>query len=95
MAREKIKVLFFITFYLVIMPKVHPHGAAAKRSRQFKETMGARKDRRERQLKRLNKKLNKLDEFLETAEPRKGPLQLMTLNMTKQQTAINAHRETY
>jgi hypothetical protein len=33
--------------------------------------MGARKDRRERQLKRLNKKLNKLDVFLETAEPRK------------------------
>jgi hypothetical protein len=34
--------------------------------------MGARKGRRERQLKRLNGKLNKLDKFLETAEPRKG-----------------------
>jgi exonuclease VII large subunit len=52
--------------------KAHPHGAAAKRSKQFKKTMGTRKDRRERQLKRLNKKLNKLDVFLQTAEPRKG-----------------------
>jgi hypothetical protein len=52
--------------------KAHPHGAAAKRSKQFKKTMGTRKDRRERQLKRLNGKLNKLDAFLETAKPRKG-----------------------
>jgi hypothetical protein len=34
--------------------------------------MGTRKDRRARQLKRLNSKLNKLEEFLETAKPGKG-----------------------
>ena len=34
--------------------------------------MGKRKERKERQLKRLNKKLERLDKFLETARPREG-----------------------
>jgi hypothetical protein len=37
-----------------------------------KKRLGQGKDRRERQLKRLSKKLNKLDEFLEAAKPGKG-----------------------
>ena len=52
--------------------KAHPHGAAAKKKKQFERTMGTRKDRKERQLKRLNKKLTNLDKFLQTAQPRKG-----------------------
>jgi len=52
--------------------KAHPHGKAAKKLNKFKKTMGTRKDRKERQLQRLNKKLANLDKFLETAKPRKG-----------------------
>ena len=52
--------------------KAHPHGKAAKKLKRFEKTMGARKDRKEKQLKRLNQKLAKLDKFLETAQPRKG-----------------------
>jgi transposase len=53
--------------------KAHPFGAAAKKLKQHKKTMGTRKDRKKKQLKRLNYKLKKLDEFLETAKPRIGP----------------------
>ena len=52
--------------------KAHPHGGAAQKLNKFKKTIGTRKDRKEKQLKRLNKKLDRLDKFLETAKPRKG-----------------------
>jgi hypothetical protein len=52
--------------------KAHPFGAAAKKLKQHKKTMGTRKDRKKNQLKRLNQKLKKLDEFLEIAKPRIG-----------------------
>ena len=45
---------------------------AAKHQRKYAKTMGSRKDRKARQLKRLNKKLDRMDKFLETAEPKKG-----------------------
>ena len=52
--------------------KAHPYGKAAKKQNQFKKTMGKRNDRKERQLKRLNNKLDNLDRFLQTAQMRKG-----------------------
>jgi transposase len=52
--------------------KAHPFGAGAKKLKQHKKTMGTREDRKKKQLKRLNKKLKKLDEFLQTATPRIG-----------------------
>jgi len=44
----------------------------AKKIKRYAKTMGTREDRKKRQLKRLNKKLARLDNFLKTAKPRKG-----------------------
>jgi hypothetical protein len=52
--------------------KAHPFGTVAKKLKQHIKTMGTRKDRKKKQLKRLNHKLKKLDEFLQTAKPRIG-----------------------
>ena len=45
---------------------------AKKRLKTFKKTMGDDKERHARSVERLEKKLQKLNEFLEKAEPRKG-----------------------
>jgi hypothetical protein len=46
--------------------------SVAKKQKPYAKTMGKRKGRKERQLKRLNKKLKRLDNFLATAKPREG-----------------------
>jgi transposase len=43
-----------------------------RKQKPFAQTMGDKKERRKRQIDRLEKKLKKLDTFLETAEPKKG-----------------------
>jgi len=45
---------------------------AKKIQKKYKETMGDDKERRERSIERLEKRLKKLDEFLKTAQPKKG-----------------------
>jgi len=46
--------------------------AAKRKQKPFAKTMGDDKERRKRHIERIEKKLKKLDEFLETAEPKKG-----------------------
>jgi hypothetical protein len=45
---------------------------AKKKQKPFKKTMGDDKQRREKSIQRLEKKLKKLDTFLQNATPRKG-----------------------
>jgi hypothetical protein len=45
---------------------------ADRKQKPFAQTTGDKKERRKRQIDRLEKKLKKLDTFLETAEPKKG-----------------------
>jgi hypothetical protein len=45
---------------------------AKKIQKPYKKTMGKDRDRRERSIARLEKKLKKLNKFLKDAEPRKG-----------------------
>jgi hypothetical protein len=46
--------------------------SVAKKQKPYEKTMGKRKDRKARQLKRLNRKLERMDNFLATAKPKKG-----------------------
>ena len=46
--------------------------SAKRKQKLFKQTMGDDKKRRQRHIERLEKKLKKLDEFLEKAEPIKN-----------------------
>ena len=45
---------------------------AKKIQEPYKKTMGDDKERRERSIERLEKRLKKLDDFLKTAQPKKG-----------------------
>ena len=45
---------------------------AKLKQKPFSKTMGDDKERRKRHIERIEKKLKRLDEFLETAEPKKG-----------------------
>ena len=43
-----------------------------KKQKRYKKTMGDDRERRQRHIERIEKKIKRLDEFLETAEPKKG-----------------------
>ena len=47
-------------------------GSAKKKRRPFKKTMGDDRERRKRRIERVEKKLERINKFLETAQPKKG-----------------------
>jgi transposase len=48
------------------------NASAQRKQNRYKKTMGEGKERRQRTVERLKKKLHKLEKFLETAEPKMG-----------------------
>jgi len=69
--REKLK--RYITRILFQHQEFDKSEKAKKIQKPFKKTMGDDKERRQRSIKRLEKKLKRLNRFLLDAEPRKGP----------------------
>jgi len=70
--KKKEKLKKHISRLLLRHRELDKNGEAKKIQKPYKETMGNDKERRARSIKRLEKKLKKLDVFLETAEPKKG-----------------------
>jgi len=70
--RKKEKLKKHISRLLLRHRELDKNGEAKRIQKPYKETMGNDKERRARSIERLEKKLKKLDEFLKTAQPKKG-----------------------
>jgi len=70
--KKKEKLKKHISRLLLRHRELDKNAEAKKIQKPYKETMGNDKERRARSIERLEKKLKKLDEFLKTAEPKKG-----------------------
>jgi transposase len=68
--REKLKK--YITKVLFRHQELDKDERAKRIQKPFRKTMGDDKERRQRSIKRLEKKLKRLDKFLEACEPKKG-----------------------
>jgi hypothetical protein len=70
--KKRDKLEKYITRVLFLHKELDKNESVKRIQKPFRKTMGDDKERRERTIKRLEKKLKKLDKFLEAAEPKKG-----------------------
>ena len=70
--KKRDKLEKYITRILFRHQELDKDEAAKKKLQKFRKTMGDDKERRARSIKRLEKKLKKINRFLKEAEPKKG-----------------------
>ena len=72
LTKKRDKLLKYISRILSQHKESDKNEASKKKLNRFRKTMGDDTERRERSIKRLEKKLKKLNNFLEEAKPKKG-----------------------
>ena len=72
MRKKRDKLEKYIKHVVKLHREMDKDESVARKQKKYARTMGTRKNREKKQLKRLNNKLKRYDEFLATAEPKKG-----------------------